>query len=338
MSRRPTAFCSTVEPGSGDPVIERRTFLRFAAAALSPAALPVAAQQQTSLPRIGIVARTNTNVEALVAALRERGYVDGSTVVIERRRGSDDFFSPSELTRFAVVVVGGPYSISLALKAARTISIVAVDLESDPVASGFAKSLARPGGRITGVFLDLPELGGKQIQLLREIVPSARRVGIVWDEGVGRPQYDATAQAALMARLTPVSLPITNSGGSATVSAAFDRARAERVDVLVILTAPSTSQHFSQIAEMALQNRLPTISPFNQFPDAGGAVAYGPNLPDLFRQLADYVDRILKGASPGDLPIQRPTRFFLIVNLKTTKALGLTVPQSMLVRADEVIR
>ena len=114
-------------------------------------------------------------------------------------------------------------------------------------------------------------------------------------------------------------------------------ARAERVDALVILTAPSISHHFSQIAELALKNRLPAISPFNQFTEAGGAVAYGPDLPDLFRQLADYVDRILKGSSPGDLPIQRPTRFVLIVNLKTTKAIGLTVPQTVLLRA-EVIR
>ena len=237
-----------------------------------------------------------------------------------------------------MVVVGGPYSISLALKAAKTVPIVAVDLESDPVASGFAQSLARPGGRITGVFLDLPELGGKQIQLLRELVPSLRRVGILWDEGVGRPQYDATAQAALVTRLTPVSLPVTNPVDSATISAAFDRARAERVDALVILTAPSISQHFSQIAGLALKNRLPAISPFNQFTEAGGAVAYGPDLPDLLRQLADYVDRILKGSSPGDLPIQRPTRFVLIVNLKTTNAIGLTVPQTVLLRADEVIR
>ena len=183
-------------------MIERRTFLRLAAAVLSPAAAPVAAQQQASLPRIGIVTRTNANADALVAALRERGYVDSSTVVIERRRGPDEFFSSSELTRFAVIVVGGPYHISLAMKASKNVPIVAVDLESDPVASGFAKSLARPGGRITGVFLDLPELGGKQIQLLRELVPSLRRVGILWDEGVGRPQYDATAHAALVARLS----------------------------------------------------------------------------------------------------------------------------------------
>lgn len=318
-------------------MIERRAFLRNAAAVLLPVAFPVAAQQQASLPRIGIVASTDANVEAVVAALRERGYVDGSTVVIERRRGSDDFFSSSELTRLAVVVVGGPYRISLALKAATTVPIVAVDLESDPVASGFAKSLARPGGRITGVFLDLPELGGKQIQLLREIVPSLRRVGILWDEGVGRLQYDATAQAALVARLTPVSLPYRTPASSA-ISAAFDRARAERIDALVILTAPTISDHLSQIAELALRIRLPAISPFNRFPEAGGAVAYGPDLLDLFRQLADYVDRILKGASPGDLPIQRPSRFFLIVNVKTTKAIGVTVPQSVLLRADEVIR
>ena len=295
------------------------------------------AQQPAPLPHIGIVTRTNEYAEAFVAALRERGYVDGSTVVVERRSGIRESFSSSELSRLAVVIVGGPYNIAAALKASQTIPIVAVDLERDPVASGFAKSLARPGGRITGVFLDLPELGGKQIQLLREIVPSMRRVGIVWDEEVGRPQYDATVRGALAAGLSPVSVPLRNPD-LAMLAAEFDRARAERVDGLVILTAPFFTRILSQIANFALKNRLPTISPFNRFPDAGGAIAYGPDLPDLYRQLADYVDRILRGAKPGDLPIQRPSRFVLIINAKTTKALGLTIPQSLLSRADEVIQ
>jgi putative ABC transport system substrate-binding protein len=319
-------------------VIERRAFLRFAAAVLAAAAISVAAQQQASMPHIGIVTRTNKNVEAFVAALRERGYVDGSTVVVERRRGADEFFSSSELSRIAVVTVGGSYQIALALKASKTVPIVAVDLESDPVGSGFAKSLARPGGRITGVFLDLPELGGKQIQLLREMVPSIRRVGILWDEEIGRPQYEATMRAALAAGLTPVSLPYRNPAELATVAAAFDRARAERVDGLVILTSPSITSYLAQIADLALKNRLPTVSPFNRFPEAGGAIAYGPDLPDLYQQVADYVDRILKGAKPGELPIQRPSRFVLGVNVKTAKALGLLVPQSLLARADEVIQ
>jgi ABC-type uncharacterized transport system substrate-binding protein len=318
--------------------MDRRRFLRHAGDVLWLSTIPALAQQPAPLPSIGVVTRTEENVEALVAALAARGYVDGRTMVVERRRSADEFFSSSELARITVVVVGGPYSIALALKASKSIPIVAVDLESDPVASGFAQSLARPGGRITGVFLDLPELGAKQIQLLHEIAPSTRLVGILWDERVGRPQYDATVRGALAERLRPVSLPFPNPADPAIIAAAFDRARAKRVDGLVILTAPSISAQLSQIAELALKNRLPTISPFNRFSQAGGAIAYGPDLPDLFRQLADYVDRILKGAKPGDLPIQRPSRFLLAVNVKTIKALGLTVPQSLLARADEVIQ
>ena len=219
----------------------------------------------------------------------------------------------------------------------KVIPIVAVDLESDPVASGFAQSLARPGGRVTGVFLDLPELGGKQIQLLREVAPAMRRVGILWDEEVARPQYDATVRGALAAGLSPVSLPY-RSPDLAKIEAAFDRARAERVDGLVILTAPLITRYLPQIADLALKHRLPTISPFNRFPRAGGAIAYGPDLPDMYRQLADYVDRILKGAKPGDLAIQRPSRFVMVINVKTVRALGLTVPPSLLTRADEVIQ
>lgn len=318
-------------------MIERRTFLRFATAVLAPAAISATAQQPAPAPRVGVVSGTQENFDAFVAALGERGYVDGRTVAIERRRSGDELFSPGELAQLAVVVVGGPYRVTLAMNGSKVIPIVAVDLESDPVASGFAQSLARPGGRVTGVFLDLPELGGKQIQLLREVAPAMRRVGILWDEEIARPQYDATVRGALAAGLSPVSLPY-RSLDLAKIEAAFDRARAERVDGLVILTAPLIARYFPQIADLALKHRLPTISPFNRFPRAGGALAYGPDLPDMFRQLAGYVDRILKGAKPGDLAIQRPSRFVMVINVKTVKALGLTVPPSLLARADEVIQ
>ena len=194
--------------------------------------------------------------------------------------------------------------------------------------------MARPGGNITGLFLDIPELSGKLIQILTEAVPRLQRAAVLWDATVAASQLKATEGAARAVSLKLQSLPFRQAEDFA---ASFEAARNQRAQALVILSAPSVFLNLKRLADLALQYRLPAICVFPQFADAGGLMGYGPNLTDLFRQAAGYVDRILKGASPADLPIQRPAVFELVVNMKTVKALGLTIPPSVLQRADQVI-
>jgi putative ABC transport system substrate-binding protein len=220
------------------------------------------------------------------------------------------------------------------MNATSTIPIVGVDLESDPVANGWVKSLSRPGGNLTGVFLDIPELSGKQIELLKETVPMLGRLGVIWDSTIGSTQFRATEAAARAIGIELQSLPIQNS---ADFNNAFDRAKSKGVDGIVVLSSPVVFGERLRIAELALNARLPTISLFTQFPKSGGLMAYGPNLPAMFKRAAFNVDRIIKGAKVEEIPIERPSRFDLVINLKTAKGLGLTVPAIVLARADEVI-
>lgn len=206
-----------------------------------------------------------------------------------------------------------------AKQATTRIPIVGVDLESDPIANGFVKTLARPGGNITGFFLDLPELGGKLIQLLREIVPNLSKVGIVWLADVGQSQFTATEYAARSAGVGFVSLPVRSADD---LRRAFERALRERAGGVVLLSGPLLMFERELIAELALHNRLPTVSLFTVFPEVGGLLGYGPNFPDIMRRAAGYVVRILRGAKPDDLPVQRPAKFELVVNLKTAKGSG----------------
>jgi len=226
------------------------------------------------------------------------------------------------------------YAIDAAIRATTTIPIVGLDLESDPVANRWARSLARPGGNLTGIFLDLPELGGKQIELLKEAVPTLSRLAVLWDSTVGGVQFRATESAARAAGVTLQSLSVQRPED---FKEAFDRAIRERVQGMVVLSSPLINGQRSQIVEWALKTRLPTISLFTVFPRSGGLMAYGPNLPDLYKHAATYVGRILKGAKVGELPIERPARFELVINLKTAKTLGLDVPWFLQQRADEVI-
>jgi putative ABC transport system substrate-binding protein len=221
------------------------------------------------------------------------------------------------------------------MSATSTIPIVGIDLESDPVQSGWAKSLSHPGGNLTGFFLDLPELGGKQIQLLMEAVPGLSRVGVLWDSTIGDVQFGATEAAARAAGVTLRSLAIQRMED---VKNAFDRAAREDLQGVVILSSPLINTQREQITSLALQMRLPTISLFTLFPRSGGLMAYGPNLPDMFKRAGTYIDKIVKGAKVSDLPIERPSRFDFVVNIKTAQVLGLTIPPMLLFQADEVIR
>lgn len=234
-----------------------------------------------------------------------------------------------------VIIAAAPYAINAVARATRTIPIVGIDLESDPVASGWARSLSRPGGNITGLFLDLPELGGKQIQLLRDVLPKLSLVGVLWDSTIGEVQFRATESSARTAAIKAQSFPIRHLGD---FKEALDRAARERVHGLIVLSSPLINAERPEIARLALKNRLPTISLFTLFAESGGLMAYGPNLREMYRRAAFYADRILKGATPGSLPIERPSRFELVINLKTARALGLTIPPSVLLRADRVIQ
>jgi putative tryptophan/tyrosine transport system substrate-binding protein len=300
------------------------------------------AQQKTDdLPRIGIIQSfPNENFEALTAGLREAGYIDGQNVLMEKRfHGAaldriDAFANELVGLKCKVIFAGAPYGIQAVLKATNTIPIVGVDLESDPVASGWAQSVARPGGNLTGLFLDLPELGGKQIELLREAAPRLSHLAVLWDVTIGKVQFRATEQAASAAKLTLQSLPIRRVDD---VKDAFEEATRKRVDGIVVLSSPLILNRRSQIADLALSVRLPTISIFTSFPKAGGLMAYGPNLASMFKQAASYMSRILSGAKPSELPIERPSKFELVINFKTAKALGLNLPSLLQQLADEVI-
>jgi putative ABC transport system substrate-binding protein len=295
------------------------------------------AQPAARVPRVSIYSARAVK-DALVAALRERGWLEGSTIAFEwhgaegseARIGEHLASVPAD-----VLVMGGPHRIRAAMRATTAIPIIGVDLESDPVANRFVKTLARPGGNVTGIWMDLPELAGKQIQFLREVLPSLNRLGVVWDDRIGLPQFtelQAVSRAANIS-LLPAALRLT-----AETDSVMKRLLAERPQAIVLLTAPVVFAALPRLAELAHQSRLPSISPFSPYPASGGLMAYGPDFPALWRQLGGYVDRVLRGARTGNLPVERPSKFSLIVNLKTAKEIGLVLPQSLVLRADEVIR
>src|SRR5262249_51442172 len=234
-----------------------------------------------------------------------------------------------------VILAAGPQSIEAVRAVSRTVPIVGVDLESDPVARGWAATLARPGGNVTGFFLDIPELSGKQLQFLMEVKPKLARVAVLGDSRFNDLQFKATESAARMVGLTLVTLPITTTE---EIASAIGEAARQRADALVALTSPLMFSGLAQVADHALKHRIVTICPFVPFfATQGGLLAYGPDFPDIFRRSADYIDRVLKGAKPGDLPIQRPIKFELAVNLKPARALNLPIPRVLLTRADRVI-
>jgi putative ABC transport system substrate-binding protein len=325
--------------------MRRREFITLLGGAAAPLLWQLSARAQEpsgKTPRIGFLQRIqNENVVAFMQGLRDAGYIDGQNALVETRIFETtldrlpDFANELINLKCDVIVAASRYAFEAAMRATSTIPIVGIDLESDPVASGWAKSLSRPGGNFTGLFLDLPELCGKQIELLKETVPTLSHLGVLSDSAIGDLQLRATQAAARAAAVTLHSLPIQRPEDFET---AFDRATREQIiHGVVVLSSPLILEKRSQIAEWAMQARLPTISLFTLFPRSGGLMAYGPSLPDMYKRAAVYVDRILKGTKVADLPIERPTRFDLVVNLRTARALGLDVPPTLLAIAHEVI-
>ncbi len=325
-------------------MIPRRAFIGIVGLGLLVSRRRAGAQASAKVPRVGYLGSQNTStVKAFLEGLQEMGYVPGQNFLFELRAPErpdkyeqfPDLAAQLVAAGVDVILAGTPSAIEATTKATKTIPIVGVDLESDPVAKGWAASLTRPGGNFTGFVLDIPEMSGKQLQFLKEVKPDLRRVAMLGDPRVNELQSRATEAAARGAGLTIQALSVRDIG---EVPAAIAGATRQRAGALVVLTSPLVFNNLGRIVDAAVQHRLPAICLFAPaFADAGGLIAYGPDLPDFYRRAAGYVGRILKGAKPGDLPVQRPEKFQLVVNLKTANALKLTVPQSLLARADRVI-
>jgi putative ABC transport system substrate-binding protein len=303
-----------------------------------------AAQQVAKVPRIGVitlVAGPNANSEAFQQALHALGWVEGQTIAIEYRWAAAQLDRlrdhAAELVHLQadVIVASGSHAVQAARQATPRIPIVALDLETDPVASGLAASLAHPGGNLTGVFLDQPGLGGKWLELLREAMPEVTRVAALWDAAMNPAPLRATE---VVAQSLGVPLHILAVRGPHEFESVFDAITREHARALLVFQSPMLFAHQQRIADLAVTSRLPTVALFREFAQAGGLLSYGPNIQEVFRRAAFFIDKILKGAKPGDVPIERPYKFELVINLNTAKALGLTMPPTLLMRADEVIQ
>jgi ABC-type uncharacterized transport system substrate-binding protein len=302
------------------------------------------AQQPTKIPRIGFLAATGSTsgrIDAFRQGLRELGYVEAKNTVIEWRfaGGKRERLAElaAELVRLKVdiIVTAGPTTTSAAKEATVTIPIV-MGFDNDPVGSGFVASLARPGGNITGLSSLAPEISGKQLELLKEIVPKLARVAVLGNStNPGNAQ--ALRETEPAAEALKVQLQYLNVLDLKDIETAFRAASKGRADAVLALNSPVLNSHRTQVADLAIKNRLPAIYPWPEIVDAGGLMTYGASYTDLFRRAATYVDKILKGAKPADLPVEQPTKFELVINLKTAKQIGLTIPPNVLARADKVI-
>jgi putative ABC transport system substrate-binding protein len=323
--------------------MKRRDFITLLGGA---AAWPVAAgaQQPGKAARIGYLAiRAPMSAdEALLQALRELNWIEGRNIVIERRFSAGNFDRlrefAAELVRLKVdaIVAVASASTQAAKDATASIPICFVNA-GDPVGQGFVMSLARPGGNVTGVSFDAsPDITAKQLQLILETVPKASRVAVLWNPtSPFLRSYWSVAQAAAPALgVVLQSLEVQDASQYETAFKAIGR---DRADALVVLSDSFATFHRARIAELAAEHRLPVLYGHRQYVEAGGLMSYGPSLFDVYRRAAAYVDKILKGTRPADLPVEQPTKYELVINLKTAKALGLELPPTLLARADEVI-
>jgi putative ABC transport system substrate-binding protein len=319
----------------------------FGVAALGSVPLLAQAQPAPRVPVIGFlhpgfpgIAGTNPAAVATRKSLRQNGFLDGETIRIEYRwgQGKPETVAglAAELVRLrvdAIVAVGSP-SVLAAKAATSLVPIIAADLETDPVASGLVASLARPRGNITGLFLDQAGMADKWLQLMKEVLPVAQRFAVLWDANTGPYQRDAIAAAA---KKMAVDLRLLEFRDLAGLDSVLKLGLIDRPQTLVQLSSPLISQFGNRIAEFLATHHLPGISPFREFPTSGGLMSYGPNRSLFFDRLGYYISRISKGTPPGELPVEQPTHFEFVVNLKTAKALGIKLPISVLTRADEVI-
>jgi len=308
-----------------------------------------ATQQPKKVPLIGYLsntgrARESARAEGIRLALSERGHIEGQNIATEYRyaEGNFDRFPEfaAELVRLKVDIIlvsGGAIPVRAARNATKTIPIVTVGGGTDPIEEGLLESLARPGGNVTGLTLFFIELGGKRLELLKEVVPKLARVAILYDPALRanvlhlkHVQTDARA-----AGLTVQSWEIRGASGFETVFTALNK---DRPDGLYVPAGPLLINNKKRIASFALKSRLPSVYISREFVDAGGLMSYGADLADSYRRVAYFVDRILKGAKPADLPVEQPKKFEFVINLKTAKQIGVTIPSDVLARATKIIR
>jgi putative ABC transport system substrate-binding protein len=304
-----------------------------------------AGQSTGQIPRVGILfigGRNQPHLEAFKQGLRERGYTDGKNIVLEYRyaEGILDRL-PSLATELVqlkvdVIVATAEGGARAARQATKTTPIV-LTTGADLVKSGLADSLAKPGGNITGLSVVEENLSGKRLDILREAFPKASRVGYLWNPGavLANPSFD---QAKAVAQALAFQLQSYEVRTAAEIEKVFADMSKARPDALLVLLSPLTTLNSKRIAELALGQRLPGVYPTIQFVEEGGLIGYGPRIGDMYRRAATYVDKILKGSKPGDLPIEQPTAFDFVINLKTARQIGVTIPPNVLARANRVIK
>jgi putative tryptophan/tyrosine transport system substrate-binding protein len=351
MIERPWMRWSNSSSVNGKSKIQNRKLVGIVALVIAFAmcGAVVQAQQPKKVPRIGFLSQRDaagesTRSEAIRLALRELGYIEGQNIATEYRyaEGKRDQLPAlaAELVRLNVNIIvtgGGESVIEAAKNATKTIPIVMAGAGSDPVKAGYVESLARPGGNVTGITNLVGELGGKRLELLKEAVSKVTRVAVLYEPAIPSSVLELkevqTAARALGLTVQPWEIRVAD--GYERVFAALSK---ERSDGLYVSPGPLMSNNQKRIVDFALKNRLPSVYIRREFVDAGGLMSYGADLADSYRRVATYVDKILKGAKPADLPIEQPTKFELIINLKTAKQLGLTIPPHVLARADKVIK
>jgi putative tryptophan/tyrosine transport system substrate-binding protein len=335
--------------GSKQFVVSKKILCLALCAVLLVLSLPAEAQQPKKVPRIGYLVggdptTESTRSEGIRRALRELGYIEGQNIATEYRyaegKSGRQPALAAELVHLKVdiIVAAGGGIIQAAKNATKTIPIVMVGTGIDPVEAGFVESLARPGGNVTGLTNLSRELGGKRLELLKEAVPKLARVAVLNEPAIPATAREVKEDLPIAARalgLTIRSWEVRAAGDFEKVFAALNK---QRPDGLYVLGGPLMRTNEKRIAGFALRSRLPSTYYFREAVDAGGLMFYGADLADSYRRVAYYVDRILKGAKPADLPVEQPTKFEFVINLKTAKQIGLTIPQSLLYRADKVIR
>jgi putative ABC transport system substrate-binding protein len=328
--------------------MNRRTFLCALTLGTLAAPLAVEPQQAAKIARIGYLATSLADNPhqhaAFLQGLRDLGYVEGRNVVIEYRDAEGKL---ERLPAFAaelvalkvdvIVAAAGTLAALASKQATRTLPIVFIAV-GNPVTSGLVTSLARPGGNLTGLSAVSPELTSKWLELLKQAVPGVSRVAFLWQPGgLGDTDKEVLREAEVAARALGVRLQFVEARGPADIDRAFSEMTRARTGALTVVSTPMFGSERRRLVDLAAKNRLPAMFSFRGYVDAGGLMSYGSNLADLFRRAATFVDKILKGAKPADLPVEQPTKFELVINLKTAKALGLTIPPSVLGRADQII-
>jgi len=321
--------------------MKRRQFISL----LGAAAWTVAARaQQAKLPTIGFLGLNTPSSQsqwtaAFVQRLRELGWTEGRTIAIEYRwaEGRSEHYAPfaDEFVRLKVDVIVMPGAAVVAANQATSTIPIVFPVAADPVGAGVVASLARPGGNVTGLSLQRADLAGKRIELLREVAPGLRRLGALVNVG-NRGSVLELGEVQTAARMLGLELASFELQRAEDISPAFEAMKG-RIDALYVTSEPMIHVNRARINTLALSARLPTVYAYREFVEAGSLMSYGPNFADLHRRAAEIVDKILRGAKPADIPVEQPTKFDLVINLTTAKALGLTIPESFLLRGDEVI-